>query len=623
MRAAMTLALLGMATASFSQGLTSLAAHQKVTSIDQVWRVNADASSSLEVTLEQEALSEQGAISIGKASRAYNSDIEKFELLDAQTLKADGRKIQAGPDAVQVQKGFAASGTGASWPGVEIQLVTFPNVQTGDRTVYSYRITSLKPQLPGWARFADVIVPIMAVERGTIRIEAPQTVQLAVSASRLKLVESRSGELEVWTGTFDNFRASNIDASAINLASSFPQVFASTIKDHGDLATLYASQQPDKSVGSAQIKRLATEITRGMDTPADKSKAIFDWVRKNIRYVAVYLGTGGFVAHELPWILQNRYGDCKDHILLMQAMLEAVGIEGVPALISTNSDYVIASLPIMYNHVIMYLPELKLFLDPTEKNTPFGAIPYADADKPVAVALREGGKLMRTPVYDAQGNSVRIKTALKLDSSGKATGTVNFDTLGQAATLLQNRLEQIPASGRDAALSGMLQGKQLRGRGSLTFPAVQRDRLSQSLNAEVQIDNLLNDPQSGSVNPHPALDLPFYVISRIGTYSSGVRRQAYACTPQTVREDFELNFDKAYKILRVPEGMSVEHLDGVRFESAYTRTEGPDGTRIKGYRELIQSQPRHACTPEDYASRLATFNRITRNVRADILFEQP
>ncbi len=505
---------------------------------------------------------------------------------------------------------------------MDVQVVTFPDVQKGDRTLFRFRVISQKPQLPGWVRFGETITPIVAVERGTIRIEAPQSLQLGVSASRLNAVRSQSGETDIWTLSF-NSRAGGVEANSIDLAMAFPHVFASTVKDHGQFATLYAAQQSADSSASAEIKNLAAEITRVVDTPAEKSKAVFDWVRKNIRYVAVYLGTGGFVGHDLAWILKNRYGDCKDHVALTQALLKAVGVESVPALIDITPNYVAASLPVAYNHVILYLPELKLFIDPTDSRTPFGALAYVIADKPVAVALREGGVLMRTPAYDAPGNVVRIRTALKLDSGGQATGSLNLETSGQAATLLQNRLEQIPAGGRGAELAGLLQRKGLRGRGSIDFPPVQRELLSQPFKAEIRIDNLLNDPQSGAINPHPQLDFPFYMLNRVGTYSSDSRRLAYACTPQTVREDFELRFDKAYKILRIPESMSIDHLDGVRFESQYSQVDGPDGTTVKGYRELTQSQRRHSCSPEDYASRLQTFRRITRNLRSDILYEQP
>ncbi len=66
-----------------------------------------------------------------------------------------------------------------------------------------------------------------------------------------------------------------------------------------------------------------------------------DWVRKNIRYVAVYVGAGGVVPHSAQAVLDNRYGDCKDHVALLEALLKAVAIESSPALINAGNAYVL------------------------------------------------------------------------------------------------------------------------------------------------------------------------------------------------------------------------------------------------------------------------------------------
>ena len=54
----------------------------------------------------------------------------------------------------------------------------------------------------------------------------------------------------------------------------------------------------------------------------------------DIRYIAVYLNPNdGWVPHAADVVLRNGYGDCKDHVVLMQALLAARGISAEAAII--------------------------------------------------------------------------------------------------------------------------------------------------------------------------------------------------------------------------------------------------------------------------------------------------
>ena len=75
------------------------------------------------------------------------------------------------------------------------------------------------------------------------------------------------------------------------------------------------------------ISALAKELTSGVTDDRAKVRKLYNWVSRNIRYVAVYVAEGGFVPHSAQSILDNRYGDCKDHVTLLEALLAAVGIE--------------------------------------------------------------------------------------------------------------------------------------------------------------------------------------------------------------------------------------------------------------------------------------------------------
>jgi hypothetical protein len=53
--------------------------------------------------------------------------------------------------------------------------------------------------------------------------------------------------------------------------------------------------------------------------------------------VAIFLGNGGYEPHDAATVLENRYGDCKDHVALLEALLKAKGIASVPVLVGSSS----------------------------------------------------------------------------------------------------------------------------------------------------------------------------------------------------------------------------------------------------------------------------------------------
>lgn len=611
------LLLLGYVAAQ-AQTLNTVAAHLKVNFIDLTWRVNADSTAVYEQAVEREALSQQGAQAATKFVQMYNKTLQRYEVIEAYTLKADGRKIPVEKEGMQIQSGIASGGTAASWPDAEIMQITFPDVQKGDRTGWRTRTTTLTPQLPGWASLEEHLIPSLQVDRFSATLEAPQGLNLQVVAVGMRMTTTQRQQHQVWHISGEN-KAVVMDSNAANLLVSTPRLIASTFNDHTQLAAAFARQLNAKAIVTDEVTKLVLNITGGMSTKLEKATAIHNWVRNNIRYVAVYLGAGGWVPHDVNWILKNGYGDCKDHALLLQTLLKAVDIEAVPVLISTANAYVLPELPVGFNHCIVYLPGFNLFADPTDSRIPLGALPWADSDKPVVVALNEGAKIMRTPIFTPANSRVTVKTQLDIAKNGKATGFILLDAVGMPATTLQDRLAQIPAEMGGVAVQNILEASNLRGRGTAQYTAIQRDAQVQTLKiVDLEIDNLLNDPLAGTINPHPALNLPMYILRNTGNYTAAKRDYAFTCSPIFIREEFELRFDPAFELLRIPSDFKESNLDGIAFEAHYTR----EGLSVKGWREMTLSHKRHVCSPAEFEARRTAMNQITKHLRSGILFQQ-
>ena len=603
---------------ALAQGSTLPSPQSEVVQSESLWRFFENATLQHEVRAQRRALTDQGAVQIGRQSFSVNKDLEQLDVLEAYTLKADGRRIDIQPEHIQVQSGVATGGTGLSWPGVEIRQITYPDVKKGDSVVWRYRKTTHQPALPGWASGTEFAYPWENILKENIRIEAPKAMKLHVFAAHYAMVKTSEGALDIWSAE-GNHQAFAMEQNTANSLSWMPRVYMSTLPGQEAWAERFAQRVAAKAVVTPSLQKLADHITENLQSDRDKARAVYDWVRQNLRYVAVYVGTGGFEPNTVGDILRNRYGDCKDHMLLLITLLKATGIEAVPALLNTTPEYALPELPIGLTHTIAYLPSFQQFADPTASTIPFGALPWADSDKPVVVALADGARILRTPAFDAQSNRLLVRSSWTVHRDGQAQAMIEVESTGNAATLLQDQLQQIPVGMGSAAVQRILEGSQLSGKGFITYPAVQRDTQAQSMKLELDdVRLLLADPAAGSLAPHPRLNLPLYILDAMGNYTAEARRNPMTCVPVRLREEFELTLDPAFKVLRAPQNMHAAQEDGIVFNAQYQL----DGNRLTGWRELVLDHGRHWCNADQYAQRRETMQRITQHLRAGLLYAQ-
>ena len=341
-------------------------------------------------------------------------------------------------------------------------------------------------------------------------------------------------------------------------------------------------------------------------------------MRKEIKYVAFYLANGGWEPHDVTHILQKRYGDCKDHVTLLNALLTAVGIESEPVLINTLNEYVADPLPVQsYNHTILYITPLKRYIDPTSINTPFDALPWTASGKPVVRSNGTAATVDRVPVITAQSNTVSVKTKMAIAADGSAKASLELTTTGNAASLMQDRLEQIPAGFAGSAMQQILQSSNLKGSGFLKFDKLNRDIQKQVASAEYEIKDLLREPAAGSVITHPGVNLPVYIMNSVGNATQETREFAYACNSVTSKEEFEVTYDPKYQLTRLPVDTKIR-IDGIEFTAVYKFVNNV----LTGSRSFIVSHPSQECTPQEYLRRKDTIVKIVRHLRAPMLYSQ-
>jgi hypothetical protein len=205
---------------------------------------------------------------------------------------------------------------------------------------------------------------------------------------------------------------------------------------------------------SPEIKQEVTTLTASAPTPLAKMRAIADFMQREIRYVAIELGIGGWQPHPAPQIFAHRYGDCKDKATLMSSMLREIGVDSYYVVINTERGSVTPETPpaLVFNHVILAIkvpesdtdlpliatlhhPKLGrlLFFDPTSEITPFGDIPGQLQANYGLLVTPDGGELVQLPVQTPNMNGIRRIGKLTLSASGTLQGDVDEWRVGDSA----------------------------------------------------------------------------------------------------------------------------------------------------------------------------------------------
>ena len=213
-----------------------------------------------------------------------------------------------------------------------------------------------------------------------------------------------------------------------------------------------------------------------------------------MRWVAIYLGNGSFVPHAADAVLANGYGDCKDQVALLVALLAAKGIEAEPVLINLGPSYTLSG-PATYsafNHAITFLPEWGIYADTTPGGAPFGTLPFPEYGKPILPVTEAGGTPDRLPMLPPGLAHERLHTTAVLSADGTVSGTSMTEGRGPYATALRLVGRASRAQGSEPFAAAQLRSLNESGQGSVVLPDPEATGLDGRIEGRFTLD-----PRSG------------------------------------------------------------------------------------------------------------------------------
>ena len=557
----------------------------------------------------------QGVTVEGERRVTFNEKLESLEIQEAYTLLPDGTRVDVPADKIRKQD----NGGDDTYSDEKTMVVIYPKVQIGSQLYFRARAVQLTPLFPGHFFWSEYFSPHQLYRQSEFNFTLEPGAQVAFDLQGAEggllapLPEDAPG-VKRYRFTFSQNQAYPPESGRVELSDFAPHIAASTFIDYAQFAKAYQDRAKPMAAVTPAIAKLATELTANSKDDRARVRSLYNWVSANIRYVAVYVGEGGFVPHQAQSVLDNRYGDCKDHVVLLEALLAAVGIDSSTALINLGTAFRLPKLPIStpFNHVITYVPSLNLYLDSTAQFAPMGTLPDEEMAKPVL--LTATGTFGMTPGNAPLRDYSFTETRMTLQSDGSVTGKSKMRMGGQLE--VSSRMNQFKYQNQDQRqlISRLLARFQESGSGEIGKLA------PMDLDTPWEVSSTFAlDPQVNVPGPS-AMTIPYGLspgnLKAMSNYTPPkARRYPLACSSVRHTESTILTFPPNLKIERIPQGTHSKN-GAFEYESRYTLK----GQELKVQRVFTSRRSTPVCGAQDDKDWLAYRRVLQRDLRAQVFF---
>jgi transglutaminase-like putative cysteine protease len=239
----------------------------------------------------------------------------------------------------------------------------------------------------------------------------------------------------------------SIPRTAITVASSLSWT---------DIARWYGGLAKDRYTLSPSALATIDSIARAQHTAGDTLRAIHKWIAKDIRYVSVALGLGGYQPRFPDSTITSGFGDCKDKATLFIAAAHHLGLTAYPVLLN-SSGVRERGLPTIgqFDHVIAAVPRRGnagyTFLDLTTNLYPPGKVPPSYQGEFGLVVLPDGKSEEVTFPEDAAAE-MNARFDGDVNTEGKAAGRLVMTMHGAAESMMRAAFMEPLDSARRAGM---------------------------------------------------------------------------------------------------------------------------------------------------------------------------
>jgi transglutaminase-like putative cysteine protease len=570
---------------------------------DQI-EVQANGASAETMHTELQVLTAAAVTQFGQLPIGYVESMQNLDVLEAYTQKADGRKITVEPSGIVTRQPPGSSPL-PLFSDAKQKVIIFPNVEPGDTLIFTARRRDKATLFPSHYMRQYDFPPTLPLDAFDLTVTAPKRLGMVVEGHELEFKKAESGNNEVYTLHYANLNPTAEDNAAVSQLDRVPRYFLSSFKSYDELAQTYAGMFEAKAGVTRKIQAQADSITAGITDRREQARAIYEWVSQHVRYVEVALGQGAIVPHDAESVLNNAYGDCKDHTALFTALLKAKGIDSRPVLINLGNGYTLSSIPTLgqLNHVIAWLPEFGIYADTTAGIVPFGFLPQAEYGKPIVLVGKSDAGLRQIPVLPPDSGTITYRNAAKLDDMMRLTSEGTTTATGVFSGPLRFIGQRIQSTGAETTASNILKQRGMpNATGTFNVAAT-------GLAPEYSIGAKFTTP--GSLNLR-VMEAGLRVLNPTGDLLMGPLNNAKLkdtdptpCYSGHQVEDLTLEFPATKALVKLPQDADVSTAN-LRFTSHWS----VNGQTLSVHREFTSNIAQPLCSGDIRKETVAALARI-------------
>lgn len=209
---------------------------------------------------------------------------------------------------------------------------------------------------------------------------------------------------------------------------------------------------------SGPLRDEVETIRKTATTPKQKAQMALQLTEQRVRYVALEMGTGGYVPTSADVTWSRRFADCKGKTALLLAMLRELGIQAEPVLVHHSlGDILPDRLPMIgyFDHVIVraHVEGKAYWLDGTRTGDgDLDRIPVPDFEW--GLPLAASSKLVA--IAPKPLTMPDVETAIDIDATAGPYAPAVFKAeqtfRGDAANAINSTYSALPAAQRDAVV---------------------------------------------------------------------------------------------------------------------------------------------------------------------------
>lgn len=376
------------------------------------------------------------------------ASVNKVSVSDVALIKKSGLRIAGAARTVDIP------GAGGTAREITVKL---PNPELGD--VLEYRLTQKSLAIAGRLSADHSFSRNVYLGAGEMRVHIPRGVDVNMASTGFTSESwSNTSAGRTYSVRFSNPQPLALRAGAADVVASSPRLLLSTTPSYEVLGTTLGAEFRRLGAPGAQVKQLAASITRNTASREEAIRALYGWVKSNIRFTDQNLYVDGITPRAPDQTLASRSGDCKDISLLLSALLTVAGVEHAIGLINTANEYSLPSVAVVqaFNHALVYVPSHQKYLDATDPYSSFDLAPSYVHGKPVLL-LDHRPRVHRVARMQTT-NEVVTNTVLQVSENGAVKGRSTVVASGAIVNDMR-RMQEVLSKGAPQQLSNALQNQ--------------------------------------------------------------------------------------------------------------------------------------------------------------------